>query len=401
MKNTMTKMTLRSLAILLACLALLARPANAQTAGGSLEPPRIANISAPPVPALPDVDPAGNAGNLNESKFGRWFDFSKIMLASRYIHAENSSGATTVTQIQHRQDLTGRFKFDAQGSYALHFWVNSGRRFTAGWDETAAGPRRANANLYLKHLFLSLRPVKGVEVQYGSFDFLRGQNTEITSYNNDGYLTGQRLIVRRPKELFFDEIGVTYASFGDLNLPNINKRYHRLTQSNYHQFLLSKNIGKRATISGDYTFVDGAETLRQAVKITTPELKLVDNVRFENYQRLDINRAYGFAVLVEKALTKKWNFIGGYTQVDPKYGNVNADKVFQGKHLYLLTNYNLTDELSFGVFHGHLLEKTSLTLPVRTRTEIVLRFNLLKQLQKALKQPAKPQAVQNARRGVG
>lgn len=329
--------------------------------------------------------PSSSAVSPKSTGFSRWFDFSKIMLASRYMHVDNSARVTTVTQLQHRQDLTGRLKFDRQRQYALHFWVNSGRRFTAGWDESAAGPRRGNANLYLKHLFLSLRPIQGIEVQYGSFDFLRGQNTEITSYNNDGYLTGQRLILRRPKDLFFDEIGITYAYFGDLNLPNINKRYHRLQQSNYHQFLVSKNIGKRAAISADYTFVGGAETLRQAVKIHSPELKLVDSLRFENYQRLDVNPAYGFAVLAEKALTKKWSFIGGYTQIDPKYGNVNADKVFQGKHLYLLTSYTLADDLTFSVFHGHLLEKTSAALPVRTRTEVVLRYNLLKQLQKAMR----------------
>jgi hypothetical protein len=329
----------------------------------------------------------GQAATAEKKSAGlsRWFEFSKVMLASRYMHVENSARRTTVTQLQHRQDLTGRFKFDQQGRYALHFWVNSGRRFTAGWDESAVGPRRGNTNLYLKHLFLSLRPIEGVEIQYGSFDFLRGQNTEITTYNNDGYLTGQRLLVCRPKDVFFDEIGVTYGWFGDLNLPNINKRYHRLRQANYHQFLLGKKLGKRATVSADYTFVSGAETLRQAVKINTPELKLVNSLRFENYQRLDVNPAYGFAVLAEKALTKKWSFTGGYTQIDPRYGNVNADKVFQGKHLYLLTNYALTEEFTFSVFHGHLLERTSVTLPVRTRTEIVMRYNLLKQLQKALK----------------
>ena len=346
-----------------------------------------ADLSAPKncVESGQSVPAASRESRAKNPGLSRWLEFSKITLASRYMYVENSAQATTTTQLQHRQDLTGRLKFDSQGKYALHFWINSGRRFTAGWDESAVGPRRGNTNLYLKHLFLSLRPVKGIEYQMGSFDFLRGQNTEITSYNNDGYLMGQRLIVRRPKELFFDEMAATYAYFGDLNLPNINKRYHHLRQSNYHQFLVSKNLGKRAVISGDYTFVAGAETLRQGIKMKTPEFKLVDSIRWENYQRLDVNAAYGFAVLAEKALTKKWSFTGGYTQIDPKYGNVNADKVYQGKHLYLLTNYNLTDEVTIGVFHGHLLGQPGVTLPVRTRTEIVLRYNLLKQLQKALR----------------
>jgi hypothetical protein len=314
-------------------------------------------------------------------KVSRWLELSKLGLATRYMHVTNAAEITTVTQLQHRQDLAGRFKFDARGKVSLNFWLNSGRRFTAGWNETSAGPRRGNVNLYLKYLYLAVQPFKGVEVQAGGFDFVRGQHTEITTYNNDGYLTGHRLWLKRPQELFFDEIAVTYAYFGDLNMPNINKRYHRLKQSNYHQFLVSKNIGKRAAVSADYTFVAGAETLRQAIKFNTKELKVADALRFENYQRVDVNSAYGFALLAEKAVTKKLSVTYGYTQIDRAYGNVNADKVFTGKHLYLLGSYALTPALTFQLYHGRLLEKPSVVLPVRTRTEIVLRYNLLKQLQ--------------------
>ncbi|MBS1807358.1 MAG: hypothetical protein JST84_04095 [Acidobacteria bacterium] len=327
--------------------------------------------SSPPAPSVTSTT----------EKVGRWLELSKFGFAARYMHVANSAPITTVTQVQQRFDLTGRFKFDARGKVTLNAWINSGRRFTAGWDETPAGPRRGNVNLYLKHLFLSVQPVKGVEVQYGGFDFLRGQHTEITTYNNDGYLTGQRLILRRPKELFFDEIAATYGYFGDLNLPNLNKRYHRLKQANYHQFLVSKTLGKRAAMSFDYTFVSGAETLRQALKINAKETRIVDAVRFENYQRVDVNRAYGFALLGEKAVTKKLSVTYGYTQIDRAYGNVNADKVFTGKHLYLLGSYALTPTLTFQLYHGHLLEKPSVMLPVRTRTEIVLRYNFLKTLQ--------------------
>jgi hypothetical protein len=75
---------------------------------------------------------------------------------------------------------------------------------------------------------------------------LRGEATEITTYNNDGFLTGQRVIARRPRELFFDEIVYTAGFFGDITTPNLNRRYHRLKQGNYHQFIVSKNFGERA-----------------------------------------------------------------------------------------------------------------------------------------------------------
>lgn len=346
----------------------------------------VAGVWSLPLHAQPEVvatdnnAPATSATSAAE-KNSRWLELSKFGFAARYMHVANSAPVTTVTQLQHRQDVAGRFKFDARGKVSLNFWLNSGRRFTAGWNETAAGPRRGNVNLYLKHLFLAVQPIIGVEVQYGGFDFLRGQHTEITTYNNDGYLTGQRLILKRPQELFFDEVAVTYGYFGDLNLPNINKRYHRLKQANYHQFLVSKTLGKRAAVSFDYTFVAGVETLRQALKLDAKELKLADAIRFENYQRVDVNRAYGFALLAEKAVTKKLSVTYGYTQIDRNYGNVNADKVFTGKHLYLLGSYALTPTLTFQLFHAHLLEAPNVVLPVRTRTEIVLRYNFLKTLQ--------------------
>lgn len=339
-----------------------------------------------PAPGDEKTEPSTSSDKLSAS-FSRWLDFSKIMLATRYIYVENTASAKTVNTVQHRQDLFGRFKFDAAGRYGLHFGVQSGRRFTAGWNETGVGGKRGNLNLYLKHLYLSAQPVKGLELQYGGFDFLRGAATEITTYNNDGFLSGQRVIVRRPRELFFDEIAYTAGYFGDLTTPNLNRRYHRLKQVNYHQFIVSKKFCERAQVSADYTFVSGADILRQAVKVNTPELHWLDSLRLELYERLDGNvegRAdTGFALLGEKTLKQKWTLTGGYTQIDPRYGNVNADRVFQGKHLYGLLSYQLTPEIAVGVFTSRILdEPRQPVLPVRVRSEVFIRYNLLKAMQR-------------------
>lgn len=345
-------------------------------------------------------DAANQSGaSLNQPKAGtppspfsvrlqRWLDFSKVMLATRYMYVENTAGVVSVNTVQHRQDLFGRFKFDAAGRYSLNFGVQSGRRFTAGWNETGVGVKRGNLNLYLKHLYLWAQPVKGLELQYGGFDFMRGAATEITTYNNDGFLTGQRVIVRRPRELFFDEIAYTAGYFGDLTTPNLNRRYHRLKQVNYHQFIVSKKMGARAQASADYTFANGADILRQAVKLNTPELRVVDSLRLELYERLDGNvqgaADAGLALLGEKTLKKKLTLTGGYTQIDPRYGNVNADRVFQGKHLYGLASWQLTPEISVGLFTSRILdEPRQPTLPVRVRSEFFVRYNLLKALQNA------------------
>jgi hypothetical protein len=161
-----------------------------------------------------------------------------------------------------------------------------------------------------------------------------------------------------------------------------------LKQVNYHQFIVSKKIGERAQASADYTFVGGADILRQAVKVNTPELRVVDSLRLELYERLDGNvegsADAGFALLGEKTLKKKWTITGGYTQIDPRSGNVNADRVFQGKHLYGLLSYQLTPEIAVGVFTSRILdEPRQPVLPVRVRSEVFIRYNLLKALHRA------------------
>ncbi|MFN0084645.1 MAG: hypothetical protein ACKVX9_04590 [Blastocatellia bacterium] len=360
----------------------------AQSQGsGELRPTQLPNrrMRREPGSGYETTEPATSSTRLS-TRLGRWLDFSKVMLATRYMYVENTADSISVNTVQHRQDLFGRFKFDRAGRYSLNFGIQSGRRFTAGWNETGVGVKRGNLNLYLKHLNLSAQPIKGLELQYGGFDFLRGAATEITTYNNDGFLTGQRVIVRRPGKVFFDEIAYTAGYFGDLATPNLNRRYHRLKHVNYHQFIVSKKIGERALASADYTFAFGAGILRQAVKVNTPELRMVDSIRLELYERLDGNVAggAGFALLGEKTYRKKWTLTGGYTRIDPRYGNVNADRVFQGRHLYGLLSYQWTPEISVGLFTSRILgEPRQPILPVRVRTEVFLRYNLLKALQRA------------------
>lgn len=171
------------------------------------------------------------------------------------------------------------------------------------------GTGEAATNLYLKQLYVSAQPFNGIEIQYGGLGVSRGESSEITSYDNDAFIMGERVSVRMPKRLFFDEIAVTYAYLGDVNTPNINKRYHRLKQSNYHQFLVSKKFGARTAISADYTFQSGVETLRQAVKLDLHEARLIDSFRFEDYERLDVHPAYGFTLTAEKRVTKRLTLI--------------------------------------------------------------------------------------------
>jgi hypothetical protein len=333
-----------------------------------------------PGPAL-GAGPSAKAGETQEGKVARWFELQTAAIAMRYRQVENSAGLTTFSQLQHNEAFKGRFKFDASGDFSLNAGVFTGNHFIASWNDTGAGTGKPATNLYLKQLYVSLKPVEGIELQYGGLYLLRGESTEITSYDNDGYIVGERITVTRPKQLFFDEVSVSYAYLGDLTRPDLTSRLHRLNESNYHQFLVRKKIGKRASISADYTFQAGAETLRQAVKIATPEARLIDSFRFENYQRMDVKPDYGFAVTGEKTLYQRFQLAGGYARIDANYGGLNADRFNRGKRLYLTGTYTISPEFSVSAFVTRAIEN-QFAVANRHRFDLVFSYNLLKSLQR-------------------
>ena len=317
-----------------------------------------------------------------ERKWTRWFELQAATLTPRYRFIEDGRGETVNNQIQYQDVFRGRFKFDAAGRYSVNAAAGSGNQFIGSWNNAGAGTGNATTNHYLKQLYVSARPLPGVEIQYGGLGLLRGESSEITTYDNDGYIMGERLSVKSPKRLYFDEIAVTYAYFGDLNTPNINKRYHRLKQSNYHQFLVSKKFGARVATSADYTFQAGTETLRQAVKLDLHEARLIDTLRFEDYERIDVHPAYGFALVGERRVTKRFTLTGGYAHIDPSYGGLNADRVNFGHRLFLLGSYALTPEFTISTYYGHAVNR-NYAESNRERFEVLFSYDLVRGLKRA------------------
>jgi len=367
----------RVLPLLIVTLAL-ACGVRAQTLpSNEIEP------DAVPVQNVPDAKPksAAQPEPLWSSNFSRWFEFQAVNLIVRYRDVENSDHQITANQVQHQEVFRARFKFDAAGHYTINGLLNTGNQFIASWANTGLGTGQAATNLYLKQLYFAAQPVNGVEMQYGGLPIVRGESTEITSYDNDGYLMGERLTLKRPQQLFFDEVDVTFAYLGDVTQPGVNKRFHRLKESNYHQFLVSKKLGVRAVVSADYTFQAGVETLRQAVKINLPKWRLIDSLRFENYERVDEKPYYGFAVTGERKISQRLTVSAGYTRIDSIVGTLNADRFGRGKRLYLLGSYNLTSEITVSTYLTHTLGFNR-GVPVRTRYDLLLNYDLLKGLKR-------------------
>jgi hypothetical protein len=372
----------RTLTLILACLLLMAAAPAVQAQAPSIQLDDDDTAILNNDHAVPAGVDAGQQAQNGGGKLSPWFDLQMATLYIRYHYVVNSKDVTTANQAQHKESFKGRLKFDRDGKYSLNAGVFSGRQFIGTWNNTGWGTGDLQTNLALKQLYLSAAPIEGLELQYGGLYIIRGESTEITSYDEDGYIMGERVSIRRPDKLFFDEVSVTYAFLGDINTPNINKRYHRLKQSNYHQFLLDKKIGSRAAVSADYTFESGRETMREALRVDVHESRVLDLARFENYQRAGAKAAYGFALHGDKAITKRLTVSGGYAQIDPAYGNLNADRFLTGKRLFVLSNLQITSELTFSTYFTRAVGN-SVPVTQQTRLDVIISYNLLKRLQRA------------------
>jgi hypothetical protein len=313
----------------------------------------------------------------------RWFELQNATLNLRYRFIDTTAGVTTTNQLQHRQSLRGRVKFDGSAKYTLNFGLFTGTRFTSGWDNTGWGIANAQKNLAFKSVYLAAVPVAGVEAQYGSLYIIKGESTELTTYDEDGYVIGQRISVRRPKELYLDEISATvgYLAADPREIP-ISKRTKYLDDTpNYRHFLVDKKFGKRAGISTDFTYAEGAKTWRQALNLKTPELRIVDTVIFENYQRVNLNAAQGFALTLDKALNTKVSMNWGYASIDPGYGGLNADRFHIGNRVFAMVIYNISPRFLASAFLTRAVGN-DVPLPQRTLSNLIFTYNVLPDLKR-------------------
>jgi hypothetical protein len=371
-----------------------------------------ASLSAASLSAASDdnaVPPADPSAQVTEG-VGRWLSLNDFSFSMRYRGVSDSEGVHEISQGQQRTLLDGRLKLDKKGKYAIGFHVSSGKYFNWAYADFMGGgtvealpkevkvlslPRiygflRAYAAtsgysltsggwaIYVRQLYLSAQPIDGVEFQYGGIGINRGVNTEITSYDDDGYIAGERVIVRRPQNLFFDEVSVTYAYLGDILTPNFFERGNRLLQSNYHQFLARKHVGKRFDFSGDYTW-QYAHSLREAALIRVPETKALDSVRAEAYQRLNAttelghlwHSGNGYAITAEKSFNKRVKLQAGWADIDYDYsgtiGNplaayigfaLNGDSMGEGRRFFIKPSVQLTPYLNAFGFYTHTVDFT-------------------------------------------
>jgi len=340
----------------------------------------LAHVSALPANGQPASNGAQNTPT-QEGTLSRWLELKTGVLGFRYKRTE-ATDTPWIYQIQYQIQTRGRVKLDREGRYSAGFRFGTGNLFQYSWNATGAGAGDAQFRVYLKELFFLAAPWRSVEIQFGGIGINRGESTEITSYSNNGYLMGERVIIRRPDKLYFDEISLTGAYLGDQTEPGVIGRFHRLESMNYHQFLVGKQVSKRFAFTADYTFQDGIETLRQGLRAYPAKNRYVDYVLFEDYQRLDWKPAWGFALSLQKNLSPRLSLTGGFVDVDKDYPNWNADRLGRGKRLFVAANYNFWREFSAIVFAGKALAND---FPVinAARYDLILSYDFMRALQRA------------------
>lgn len=320
--------------------------------------------------------PAPSSTPVVHKEVKRWLDIEALTAASRYRYVE-TDGGVTASILQYQVIARARFKFDSKGKYSVVGHLQTGSNIQSGWNLTGWGTGDYQGDFPVKLLYFEAKPIKHLEIQFGGIAPNNGENSEVTAYDNDAYLMGERVKIKHPKKLWFDEISLTNAYEGDITKPNVFRRFNRLglNQSNYHQFLVQKKLNKHVSFSADYTFDRGVDTLRQGLKLTVPELKVVDTIRFENYERIDPKPGYGFGLTAEKKINKKFNYLAGVSDIN--HAMLNGDRYQRGTRVYFHLGYKIVPELTVGPVIIQAIGPLDSPTLVRTRFEFIATYNVL------------------------
>lgn len=318
----------------------------------------------------------------------RWLDVQQVQLSSRFRWFESSEGQVKSSTLQWQPQLRARFLFDAGGRYAVHVGAFSGSVLISGWNNTGGGIGTFAGNFSVKQLFVAAEPVKGLELQAGSLYMNRGEVAENVSYDNDTYVTGERL-TWRPAAGRLTQLSVAAGYYGEYREPNFFARADRLGEWNYAQLLAGFRLSPRATASVDYTHEAGRSIVREGLTVRLPEsVRALRSLKVEGYQRarrgdgvlLDGGGA-GFNVSGDVRV-KRLTITAGVMSVDRHYGPYNGDRYEVGTRVYHYGTWALTGDLSVGWFHGEAFA-TAYPIPNRHRFEIIATLNPTATLKRA------------------
>lgn len=303
-------------------------------------------------------------------------ELQSLTLGLRYRMLENHLGSSSHHWSDHHQGLKLRLRLDRTARVSLTAVAFNGDSFQGSWNLRGVRDGQSSNRVFLKQLHVTGKPREGVEFQYGGLPIVRGESSEITSYDNDGYLMGQRLAVSPQRVV--DELTITAGYLGDFRDPSVTRRLHRLSEVNYGQLLVKKKLTDRLTATADFTEEEGERTLRQGVSIRPS--RGIDLIRLEAYERVSGDRGAGGAITVEKPFGRT-RLAASFASVDDQYRPVNGDRYGRGRRFSLTSTTALTDALSLQIFVTRALDD-DLVMGNHTRLDVHVRYELAGLLRK-------------------
>jgi hypothetical protein len=311
------------------------------------------------------------------SPLSRWFELQTFTLYTRYRVVENSQDVVTSNQLQYKDAIRAKFNLDPRKRFTVNVGFFSGNSFISSWNNWGAGRVSFDGkNNYLKQMFASARVLDGVELQYGGLYVRRGEDDDITTYDEDGFLVGERVTIQPPRRLFVDEIVVSRGAIGPFAQPNLGKRWDGLSHPNYAQGLVAKRFGAKVAGSLDFTAQDQTRTIRAAITWRPPAGTRVSTVRYEQYRRTSFHAAAGFAAWAEIPLPLKSRFQAGYATIDQFYGGWNADRIQSGRRFFAIYNIPIRGPLSGQLFATQALD-APYPLSIKRRFDAVVSYDVL------------------------
>lgn len=336
--------------------------------------------------AVPSIASAQATTPAPTPAIRRWVDVQALQAGARFRWNRNSADRVTTNSLQWHGQLRGRLLFDAGGKVSLNTLASTGTSFVSSWNDTGVGLGDYVGKVFVKQLFLAATPVKGLELQVGGLFLNRGDVSENTSYDMDGYVVGERVIVR-PSKGRVTQLSFTAGHIADFAAPNVFKRLDDMVDFNYGQVLVGFTLSPRMSASVDYTHEDGRDILRQGVTLRMPAtVKLLTALRGEAYQRISDNNpavddAFGFNAAADLRW-RKLSVTAGVMSVDRLARAINGDRYATGKRWYSIGSLALTQDFTLGWFHGQAFDN-SFPVALKRRFDVILTFNPTARLKRA------------------
>lgn len=266
-------------------------------------------------------------------------------LGARYQYIDDA-GTTLVDHLQQQVVAGGRLVVGGPVTLGLRGRVASGNGFRSGWNSTGLGNTQAVWEPYLKELAVLLATPGGLRAEIGGIAPERGGITEVTGFDNDGYLVGAQVQVGPEAGWPVSRLVITAGDLGDLGRSAVFPRLQRLGRVSYGQLLVSKEVG-RGGFTAEYSVRDGVSSFHGAARLEGRTGRWA--LRGEGFVRT--SDASGYAVVAELIPVRRVQLEVGYLKADAPI--LNGDRYGPGERLFATLAYAVMPSLDLSTTAVH------------------------------------------------